>query len=441
MKNPGRHELEFLPAVLEIQEAPPSPMGRMLGWALILLFALAVLWACIGKIDIVAVAHGKIIPGDRVKVIQPLEIGTVHAIHVHEGQAVNKGDILIELDATTSSADRERLAKELMAMKLEAGRLQSLSRNHGTIDPSDIPEDADPEQVELQQHILRGQLREQAARLAEVENAIKQRSAEYAVTQSIIEKLESTLPLITKRTEALRSLSDKKLASEQSYLELEQQRIETQQDLAAQRNHLHEVSAAQAAEEQKRTALESEFRRTVLTGLARARDNITALSQELIKAEQRTSEQRLIAPVSGVVQQLAVYTIGGVVTPAQQLMVIVPQEHALEVEAAVENQDIGFVRDGQSAEIKVETFPFTRYGTIDAEILHVSNDAITDEKRGLVYTARVLMKESVMQVEDRLVSLTPGMAVTVEIKTGKRRLIEYFLSPLLQYAQESIRER
>lgn len=441
MKNPGRHELEFLPAVLEIQEAPPSPMGRMLGWALILLFALAVLWACIGKIDIVAVAHGKIIPGDRVKVIQPLEIGTVHAIHVHEGQAVNKGDILIELDATTSSADRERLAKELMAMKLEAGRLQSLSRNHGTIDPSDIPEDADPEQVELQQHILRGQLREQAARLAEVENAIKQRSAEYAVTQSIIEKLESTLPLITKRTEALRSLLDRKLTSEQSYLELEQQRIETQQDLAAQRNHLHEVSAAQSAEEQKRTALEAEFRRTVLTDLARARDNITALSQELIKAEQRTSEQRLIAPVAGVVQQLAVHTIGGVVTPAQQLMVIVPQEHALEVEAAVENQDIGFVRDGQSAEIKVETFPFTRYGTIDAEILHVSNDAITDEKRGLVYTARVLMKESVMQVEDRLVSLTPGMAVTVEIKTGKRRLIEYFLSPLLQYAQESIRER
>jgi hemolysin D len=277
--------------------------------------------------------------------------------------------------------------------------------------------------------------------LAEIENSIRQRNAEYAATQDITEKLETTLPLVAKRAEALRTLADKKLMSEQSYLELEQQRIEKQQDLAAQRNHLDEISAARAAEEQKRAALEAEFERTVLTDLASTRDNISALSQELIKAQQRTSEQRLIAPVSGVVQQLAVHTIGGVVTPAQNLMVIVPQEHALEVEAAVENQDIGFVHDGQKAEIKVETFPFTRYGTIDAEILHVSNDAIASEQRGLIYTARVLMKKSVIQVEDRLVNLAPGMAVTVEIKTGKRRLIEYFLSPLLQYSKESIRER
>ncbi len=441
MKRLNRHELEFLPAVLEIQETPPSPVGRVLGWALIILFAVGVGWACIGKIDIVAVAHGKIIPGDRVKMVQPLDTGTVRAIHVYEGQAVNKGDVLIELDSTVSGADRERLAKELIATRLEAARLQSLSRNLNALNPSDIPDDADPEPVELQEQILRGQLHEQSARLAEIENSVRQRNAEYAATQNVIDKLEATLPLVTRRAEALRALADKKLMSEQSYLELEQQRIEKQQDLAAQRNHLHEVSAAKAAEEQKRAALEAEFKRTVLTDLARARDNVTALSQELIKAIQRTSEQRLTAPVAGVVQQLAVHTIGGVVTPAQNLMVIVPQEHALEVEAAVENQDIGFVRDGQKAEIKVETFPFTRYGTIDAEILHVSNDAIADEQRGLIYTARVLMKKSVMQVEDRLVNLTPGMAVTVEIKTGKRRLIEYFLSPLLQYTRESVRER
>lgn len=441
MRRPNRHELEFLPAVLEIQEAPPSPVGRMLGWSLIILFTVGVGWACIGKVDIVAVAHGKIIPGDRLKVIQPLEIGTVRAIHVHEGQTVSKGDVLIELDSTVSGADQERLSKELMAARLEAARLQSLSRSRNALDSSGIPEDADPELVDLQERILRGQILEQAARLTGVESSIMQRNAEYAATQSIIEKLEATLPLVTRRAEALRVLADKKLMSEQSYLELEQQRIETQQDLAAQRNHLNEVSAAKAVEEQKRAALEAEFKRTVLTDLARARDNITALSQELIKAQQRTSEQRLTAPVSGVIQQLTIHTIGGVVTPAQNLMVIVPQEHALEVEAVVENQDIGFVRDGQPAEIKVETFPFTRYGTIDAEILHVSNDAITDEARGLVYTARVLMRKSVMQVEDRLVNLTPGMAVTVEIKTGKRRLIEYFLSPLLQYSQESIRER
>jgi len=168
----------------------------------------------------------------------------------------------------------------------------------------------------------------------------------------------------------------------------------------------------------------------------------------------------LTAPVDGTVQQLAIYTVGGVVTPAQQLMLIVPKGNSLEVEAFVQNKDIGFVNDNQKAEIKIETFPFTKYGTIHGTVLHVSNDAIQMESRqaqtndnkissadnrdkpsGLVYTARVQLNKSTMQVEGKTINLTPGMAVTVEIKTGKRRLIEYFLSPLLQYKDESLRER
>lgn len=151
----------------------------------------------------------------------------------------------------------------------------------------------------------------------------------------------------------------------------------------------------------------------------------------------------VVCPVSpdGTVQQLAVRTVGGVVTPAQALMVIVPRDDALEVEAFLENKDIGFVNAGQQAEVKVETFPFTKYGTIPASLTHVSTDAINDEKRGLVYSARARLQRATMQVEDKTVNLSAGMAVTVEIKTGKRRVIEYFLSPLLQYGNESLRER
>ncbi|BBA32640.1 HlyD family secretion protein [Methylocaldum marinum] len=149
----------------------------------------------------------------------------------------------------------------------------------------------------------------------------------------------------------------------------------------------------------------------------------------------------LAAPVDGVVQQLAVHTVGGVVTPAQPLLVIVPRDNPLEVEAFIQNKDIGFVNAGQEAEVKIETFPFTKYGTIPAKVMQVSNDAIQDEKRGLIYAARVALSHATMVVEEKAVNLTPGMAVTVEIKTGKRRLIEYFLSPLLQYEDESLRER
>ena len=149
----------------------------------------------------------------------------------------------------------------------------------------------------------------------------------------------------------------------------------------------------------------------------------------------------LTAPVTGVVQQLAVHTIGGVVTQAQPLMVIIPSEQRLEADVWVQNKDIGFVFEGQKSELKIETFSFTKYGTIDGEIINISSDAVEDEKLGLVYAARVSLNKSVIQVKDRLANLTPGMAVTVEIKTGKRRLIDYFLSPIMQYQSESIRER
>ena len=149
----------------------------------------------------------------------------------------------------------------------------------------------------------------------------------------------------------------------------------------------------------------------------------------------------LTAPVDGVVQQLAIHTIGGVVTPAQALLALVPRENALEVEAVLENKDIGFVYAGQDATVKLETFLFTRYGTIPGKVRVVSNDAANDEKRGLIYPVRVQLARTTMQIENKTVNLSPGMAATVEIKTGTRRVIEYFLSPLLQYANESLRER
>ena len=149
----------------------------------------------------------------------------------------------------------------------------------------------------------------------------------------------------------------------------------------------------------------------------------------------------LTAPIDGVVQQLAVHTVGGIVTPAQQLMVVAPEDGQLEVEAILENKDIGFVNEGQDAEVKIDAFPFTRYGTVEGKVTSLSRDAVQIDKVGLVYTAKVSLTRSTIQVDTKEIRLTPGMSVAVEIKTGKRRLIEYFLSPLLQAGHESIRER
>lgn len=155
----------------------------------------------------------------------------------------------------------------------------------------------------------------------------------------------------------------------------------------------------------------------------------------------RADQQHLTAPIGGVVQQLAVHTVGGVVTPAQQLMMIAPEEGSLEVEAILENKDIGFVNENQLAEIKIDAFPFTRYGTLEGRVVNLSRDAVQIDKVGLVYTARVFLDRASIRIENRAVRLSPGMTVSVEIKTGERRVIEYFLSPLIQAAQNSIRER
>jgi len=454
-----KHELDFLPAALEIQEKPPSPAGRAIAWSVMAFFTIAVLWALFGKIDIVATAQGKIIPSGRVKVIQPMEIGVVRQIHVHEGQRVEAGDLLIELDPTSTQADLGSLEMEVIATRLEHARYRQLAQmtdealltfnplasNRSSSPSLQLPpalsQEASAEAIALQEQILRSVWSEHLARAAALNNAIESRQADLAATRNEVKKLETTLPLITRRTEALKSLVTKQLGSQQLWLELEEERVVQQQDLASQKNRIKQVEASIREAKQQRQALESEFRGQLLTRLSEVERRINQLEKERVKAAQRTKLQHMTTPVSGVVQQLAIHTIGGVVTPAQELMKIVPESENLEVEAWIFNKDIGFIQEGQAAEVKVETFPFTKYGTIDAEVIDVSNDAVTDEEKGLVYAARIMLEKSTIQVGERQVSLTPGMAVTVEVKTGKRRLIEYVMSPLLRYKAESLGER
>ncbi len=158
-------------------------------------------------------------------------------------------------------------------------------------------------------------------------------------------------------------------------------------------------------------------------------------------ATQPHKQQNITAPINGTVQQLQVHTIGGVVQPAQALMQIVPEDAPMEIEAWILNKDIGFVEEGQIAEIKIDTFNFTKYGIIDGTLTHIFDDAVSDEEQGLRYLANVKIDKEWMQVDKRKIRLSPGMSVAVEVKTGQRRLIEYFLSPLLRFKQESLGER
>lgn len=435
---PHGRELEFLPAVLELQESPPAPLGRAIAATIIGLFTVAIVWASIGEIDIVAVAQGKIIPSDHSKVIQPLESGVITAIHVRDGQAVKQGDLLIELDATTSGADEDRLSNEHVAAAIESARLRAVIAGRSSFDP---PAGADPVSVGLQQQLLQDQLAEYRARTQSAKLMIAQRDAAVKGTQANIERLEATVPMLTQRAEAMRQLLDKQYVSQTQYLEIEENRVNKTQELAMERHKLVQNDAALTEARRNHQALVAEFMKARRGELAAVETRVASLSQEVVKAETKSSQQRLTAPISGIVQQLAVHTVGGVVTPAQQLMVVAPKEGQLEVEAWIDNKDVGFVNPGQDAEIKVEAFPFTRYGVIDGKLITLSTDAVPIEKVGLVYSTRVSMSKTTMQLENKQVNLSPGMNVTVEIKTGQRKLIEFFLDPLLRGVKETARER
>lgn len=437
------HEAQFLPAALSLQDTPLSPAPRVAMWLIMGFALLALLWSIFGQIDVVATAQGKIVPNDRTKTIQPFETASVRAIRVTDGQAVKAGDVLIELDPTNARADADRVRSELSAARLQVARSKGLlvALDGGGKASLSRPDGIDESSFQEAQSLLAGQLAEYTAKQGRIDAEIAQRVAEQRSTQELVTKLEQTLPIARQRAQNYKNLVDKNFVSKHGYLDREQVRIEQEADLANLKSRLQELDAAIRQARSQSAELSAETRRIHLDSINEGQQKVAALEQEQLKADARSRLTTLTSPVDGTVQQLAIHTVGGVVTPAQPLMIVVPHDANMEVEAFLENKDIGFVHPKQEAEIKVETFQYTKYGTIHAEVASVSRDAISDEKLGLIYATRLRMTRSDIQVDGVPVTLSPGMAVSVEIKTGKRRVIEYFLAPLMRGASESLRER
>ncbi|BBF92929.1 HlyD family type I secretion periplasmic adaptor subunit [Blastochloris tepida] len=452
-------ELAFLPAALEIVETPPSPIGRGIIFSLIAIIVAALAWSSLGTVDIVAVAQGKIIPSGRTKTIQPFETGIVRAIHVSDGQRVKAGDVLIELDPTMNAAELGRLRADLLAARLEVARLHAaLNGGDDPVAAFAPPADAPADLVQMQRRFLLSQITEQKAKIAAIDRQVAQREAERATIRASIDKLKATMTPLQQRVEIREHLFQKELGSKIVYLSEMQELIGQRQEILVQESRYSEAEAAIASLVETRNRAVAEYERGLFDEFARAEQRVAGLAQDIIKAEQRTSLQKLTAPVDGKVQQLAVHTIGGVVTPAQTLMLIVPAESRLEIEAMISNRDIGFVEVGQEVAIKVDAFNFTRYGLLHGRILSISQDSITrdrghdrdaassepsSEPKGqeLAYAAHISLDRTEMDLGDKRVSLSPGMAITAEVKTGSRRIISYLLSPLVRYKQESLRER
>lgn len=416
-------EAQFLPAALAVQETPPSKTARLIARVLISMIVIAFCWAIFGHMDIVVNAAGKVIPSEYTKTIASVDTASVVSLHVHEGKTVRAGDILIELDADATRADHLKAQTELTEFALQLERNQALLL---AIDNKHQPQLPALDTLNAQYRATIDPARWQAAQL-HVQGQYQDYHAKLTRLSDEITSYETTLPLLTQQAASYRTLAATNDVPRNAYLDKEQAR----QQLAGQ---------LQIARSQ-RASLQAETLRMAHDEIAQARRGVSASRQDVERYNAMTRLYTLRSPIDGTVQQLTIHTVGGVVAAAQPLMQIVPTEGPVVVEAFIENKDKGFIHVGQTAAVKVDTFQFTKYGTLPGEVVHISEDAIEDEKRGLIYAVRVRLNQTELNVEGKATRVTPGMSVNVEIKTGERRIIEYVLSPLLRHSHEALNER
>ena len=445
-------EAAFLPAALSLQDTPVHPAPRRLAWGLMALLVVALSWSYVGQVDVVSVAPGRIIVSDRTKVIQPLETSVVKAVLVKDGDRVEAGQVLVELDATMATADTVNLQEQLDSVVSEEQRTATLLRTLGsgallpgrmgvgsvhrdtaTLRPGRLAETAQAQLQSEWQDIL--------AKLSKFDAELARRQAELLTVHETIAKLETTIPLAQAREADYKKLVEQGYVSGHATQDKSRERIELERDLSTQQARASEAQFALKEAQQAKAAYRAETVRLLGDRNAVATTRHYQLGTDQDKASRRERLTRLTSPVAGIIQQLAIHTTGGVVKEAQPLMIVVPDSAQVTAEVSIANLDIGFVNAGQTAEVKVETFPYTRYGTVLATVNVVTADAVTDEKKGSYYPATLTLSQKDMMIDGKRIRLSPGMNITAEIKTGQRRVIEYLLSPVQRAGSESLRER
>ena len=439
-----RLQYEFLPAAEEIVETPAAPLGALVVWLVALLLVVALAWSYFGRIDIVAVANGKISTEGSTKVIQPAVSGVVTSINVHEGQRVKKGETLLALDKTTAEKDVATVNQSLNTARVERDILRRLAVGSNTddiINNADLPD----ETKAMLRQFASSQTALSAARQQAVNSTISNYQQQLQFNQQAKHQLETNAQnLKNRKAEIEKQLPNvnpvDKLCLQNELSNIDQRITSADSAVLGQNQQLlQSQSALTQAQNQSQTQIaetNSAFNNQIIT----AEKRIIELENNLVKAKQILAQTTITAPVDGTVLSLTVKTIGGVVNAGQQLAQIVPEKAPLYVDAALDNQDVGFVKPGQRVVVKVATYPFQRYGYLEGTVENISPDAIQDDKKGLIYKAKIKLNDDKSSKQNQL-KLLPGMSVSAEITTGQRRIIEFFLDPLMTKADESLKVR
>ncbi|MFI0844672.1 HlyD family type I secretion periplasmic adaptor subunit [Mesorhizobium sp. IMUNJ 23232] len=456
----NRNEREFQAAAIEILETPASPAARIFAGIIIVFVTGALIWSWFGRIDTFATIQGKLIPIGKVQVIEPLITGTVKAIHIKAGDHVALDAPLVELDPAQHVAERRKVAGDLAVAEVSVARLKAVLDAVANDTPPaqagfTAPAGASPALVELQLLQMRQSLAAYRAEQASLEADIAQKRVEVEHGKRSLVERRKLVGLTGDRLKIFLELEQRGVGIKSNTIDARQGEQDQLMATVTEEGRIAELEATAATLAARKRERREAYLDKIASELIEVDRSIGALSQELAKAELFERASLLKSPVAGRVQQLQVNTQGQVVQTGQELMVIVPDGTALEIEAMLLNKDKGFVRDGQEVRVKLEAFPFTRYGTLDGKVLTVSNDAIPADAQAagaaketardaagpLVFPVRIGLDATSIRVQGEEVVLTPGMSVTAEIKTGERRVIEFLLDPLIEMKDEAFHER
>ena len=434
---------DFLPEILALQEEPPSPLPRFVLWTVLALVGALSIWACVGKLDVVAVAEGRFVPRSQLRIVQPAEGGVMRELLVKEGERVRAEQVLARMDVRAAEADAAAARNEAALKRLQLRRIDAELAGT-TLEPRP----GDPQNLHAQieaQRAARAHAHE--AGLAEQRTVIARARREMQAAQETHAKLAGALPMLIEQQQAFEKLARDGYAGKLMAAQRSRERLEAEQDLRAQEHRVEGARAAIDQGERRIAQIAAAYRAQLQGERVETETQLARLEQELEKLGHRQRLAELRAPADGVVKDLATHTPGAVLAPGTVLMTLVPEGEALVAEVWLANQDAGFVSGGQSAKLKVATFPFQKYGMLDARVLRISADSserpgeAAKAAGGYAYRAHLEPLAQELRLGEVRHALLPGMQLTAEIKLGERTVLEYLLSPIRKVAAEAGRER
>lgn len=448
---PVQQGMAFAPALLHVQDEMPSPLPRMVLRGVLLLLTALLIWAYFGKLDVVAVADGKLVPLTYLKIVQPAEAGIVREIVVAEGARVEAGQVLVRMDSNLSQADSHALQNELQLKSMELRRVAAeLAGKPFERKPGDAAELYQRIHSEYRSNIIALQ-----DRLASENANLQKAKHDFAATLEVQRKLEETLPAFLAEEAAFKKLGQVGFAGNLMVLDKQRQRIEQEQDLRAQQYNAQSLQASISQSEKRSNQIISEYRQKLEAEQVALFSDSQRLNQEWAKQSHKNSLLELKAPQAGIVKDLATHTPGAVVSPGTVLMSLVPSNEVLQAEVWLRNEDAGFVRTGQDVKVKLAAYPFQKYGMVDGRVLQVSADSTernaNDNQRTTTETATpitqhsfrtlIQLKRQNLGFDQGSLQLSPGMQVAAEIKLADQSVMEYLLSPLRRAFHDAGRER